>query len=669
MTARNGDQVYTPRAGKRARPTVGNEVAPSALNGRETEGMRLLLIEDNDDDVFLTRRAFRKAAPDFTIDAVIRGDEGVARAEQGSYDLAVVDYQLPDMSGMDVLYRLVSLDLPVIIVTGRGDEKVAVQALKSGAVDYLVKDEGYLARLPLAASGAVARSRLIRENQRLIAETARQASLLEAVLRTDPGAVAVLRGPELRVELLNPSFRNLAPDFDDWAPMGRPLDEVLPEDLAPDIRQAIHEVYRAGEAFSMQNKLVELEGKQRYFHVHLMPLNTASTGSERGVAVILWETTEEVVARKRIEELARETEGQRRWLQAVIDQMPSGVYIVAAPDGRILFTNRAANLLVGSPPVERITAADVPKMYHARNPDGSEIESEETGLARALHGETVIGRHVILAREDGKQVDVLSNSAPLSGAGGEIVAAISVFQDISDLKELDRLKDEFMSIASHELRTPLTNMRAAAQLVLRRVKSGEYPKQEIALINTIMQQSDRMTRLVEELLDVSRLQSGRFQIHAERFDLAQLVREVMSNSKMSSPDFSFQMKAEGQSWVVADRDRIAQVVANLLDNAVKYSSKQGTVRVKVRKLLKREVVQVEVEDTGMGFEPREAEKVFERFSRLGSVTHHSRGMGLGLFICRQIMAAHGGTITAESAGPGQGATFTFTLPLDREDAS
>src|SRR5439155_14875416 len=112
-----------------------------------------------------------------------------------------------------------------------------------------------------------------------------------------------------------------------------------------------------------------------------------------------------------------------------------------------------------------------------------------------------------------------------------------------------------------------------------------------------------------------------------------------------------------------DPDRITQVLYNVLDNAVKYSAPDGKAAIRVGADLGGHTGRIEVQDNGMGFDPSQSEMIFERFSRLGSVAHHSRGMGLGLFICREIMAAHGGTITAYSPGPGQGATFTLALPL------
>jgi signal transduction histidine kinase len=248
-----------------------------------------------------------------------------------------------------------------------------------------------------------------------------------------------------------------------------------------------------------------------------------------------------------------------------------------------------------------------------------------------------------------------------------MIAAVTVFQDITRLKEVERIKDEFTSIASHELRTPLTSLKAAGQLLLRRTRQGEYPPHGIGLINTIVQQADRMTRLIEELLDVSRIQSGKLPFKLEKFDLATLVTEAVETSQMSHPEYTFDVHADEQVLVRADKDRISQVLSNLLDNAVKYNTPGGSVRVGVRARENAQEAELTVTDRGIGFEPQQSEEVFERFARLGNVANHSRGMGLGLFICRQIMEAHGGNIEAHSDGPGKGATFTVTVPLAHAD--
>ncbi len=640
--------------------------SPALISMRAAvETIHLLLVEDNEDDALLTGRAFR-SVPQITIDAVTRGGDAIAMAAAGNYHIAVVDYSLPDVSGMDVLSNLVAHDIPVIMVTGRGDEKTAVQALKSGAVDYLVKDEGYLRRLPQAVVVAIERNRLTKENRKLAAQTAAQAGLLSAVLELDPGAIAVFRGPDLRFELANSSFTILMQSGHVADLVGKPLDQIFHEYSVSHLREAIRGVYNNGEQFHSQDEAFPTtDGSNRYFVFHMMPLPEDPASGERGVVVIMWETTEAVEARLRIEKLAAQAEAERAWLQAVLDQMPEGVHIASAPGAELVLVNRAAEEIVGAlSTVTNLSSSDLPQVFGLRNTDGSTVEVGDLPLQQALwNGDIAIGRELQHVRDDGTVVDLLVNAAPLHDTDGRIIAGVAIFQDITRLKDLDRLKDEFMSIASHELRTPLTNMRAAAQLVLKRVNQGTFTNREVALVSTIVQQSERMARLIEELLDVSRLQIGRFELRPERFDMAALALEVTNNSRLAHPKLTYELSASNPVFVEADRDRMAQVIGNLLENAIKYSPEGGIVALSVAALHEDGMARIEVRDSGIGFDPRKREEIFERFSRLVHVSNHSKGLGLGLFISRQIVTAHGGTITAYSSGPEQGATFTVMLPL------
>lgn len=642
--------------------------------------IRLLLVEDSQDDVALTRRAFKSAAPHIVIESVARGAEAIKRVEQDSFDAAVLDMKLPDMDGIAVL-STISGRLPVVVTTGRGDERLAVSALKAGAVDYLVKDAGYLQRLPQTVNAAVRAARLDAENRRLARETDRQAALLRAILRADPAGICVLRGPDLRIELANDSLRRLVPHWGD-NPEGKPLAELEALSGYGHMRDAVRRVYDTGESFQVRELKTEHLGEAHYFDVHMMQLNGDAPREDRGVLVVAWDTTPEVEARERAEEFARRSEAERAWLQKVIDYMPEGV-IIAAPDGSLQQVNRAAHEMFASMPAS-ILDGSVRQMYDITGPDGTPVPESRDPLVRAIRDyETVIGEELAVGRPDGTTVDLLCNASPLFDGEGNLAAGVLVFQDISPLKDVERLKDEFMSVASHELRTPLASVKATAQFLLRKAnEGGEYSRQDLDRLSAIVQQSSRMARLIEELLDVGRLQSGRIRIDREPFDLSELVRESVETARYTYPQCAMEMQIEGPVEVVADRDRIGQVLTNLLDNAVKYSTGECRVEVSLTSSAKagtsgaplrgtsgaplRGTATIEVRDYGVGFDPEDAHRLFERFSRLGPLAHHSRGMGLGLFISKQIVDAHGGTITAHSEGPNRGAMMTVVLPVSGE---
>jgi PAS domain S-box-containing protein len=625
----------------------------------------MLLIEDSQDDVALTRRAFKSAAPHVAIESVARGKEAIERVSSGGYDIAVLDLKLPDMDGIAVL-EATSGQLPVVVTTGRGDERLAVTALKAGAVDYLVKDPVYLQRLPHTITAAVRAARLGAENRRLARETERHTALLRAVMQADPGGICVFRGPEMRIEVANDAYRRLVPHWGTDLEGKRLADvSVLPEYAG--IREAIERVYARGESFEVRDLKSQHLPQPRYFDMYMTQLNGDAPDEDRGVLVVAWDTTSEVMARQQAEELARRSEAERAWLQKVIDYMPEGV-VLAGPDGAIRQLNRAATEILGASPASAFVGG-LPRAYTLTAPDGTPLPDERLPLVRAIQNhEVVTGEEVTGSRADGTLIDLLCNAAPLFDSEGKLTGGVLVFQDITALKDVERMKDEFVSVASHELRTPLASVKATAQFLLRKVgESSAYTPQDVERLEAIVQQSSRMARLIEELLDVGRLQSGRIQIDPEPFELSELVRETVEAARYTYPQCAIEMHSERPIEMMADRDRIGQVLTNLLDNAVKYSAEDCRVDVSLSVAEEGSAATLQVRDHGVGFEPDDASRLFERFSRLGPLAHHSRGMGLGLFISKQIVDSHGGTISAYSEGPNRGATMTVVLPVAPQD--
>ncbi|HEY2592899.1 MAG TPA: ATP-binding protein, partial [Chloroflexota bacterium] len=228
-------------------------------------------------------------------------------------------------------------------------------------------------------------------------------------------------------------------------------------------------------------------------------------------------------------------------------------------------------------------------------------------------------------------------------------------------------RDEFLSVAAHELKTPITSLRGYAQLTLRAIDQNgavdpERLRQALSVINI---QSDRLTRLVSQLLDVSRIQSGQLTPDYRDADLGQLVADIVANAEQRSPHNVFVLRSPPHVSMRIDSLRIEQVLTNLLDNAIKHSSPGGTVEVDIdTETLRPGVVLVSVRDHGAGIPAELRERIFERFYQAGTSSSHSAGMGLGLYVSRQIVELHGGRIWAEAADGG-GAQFVIALPLDK----
>jgi signal transduction histidine kinase len=260
--------------------------------------------------------------------------------------------------------------------------------------------------------------------------------------------------------------------------------------------------------------------------------------------------------------------------------------------------------------------------------------------------------------------------------GNQAAVAIRNAQLYQSERTAQRAKDEFLSLVSHELRTPLTTIKGSAQVMQRRMvrafSAGQVQtpedraarEQDLRQLAQIVNQSDRLTALVNDLLDVSRLQSGRFEFHPETADLAVVVRGVVEASRALSTTHRLLLHAPKTLPGMFDRLRIEQVLTNLMSNAVKYSPADTEIVVTLD-MVEPQVARIAVQDQGPGLPPEEQAQLFERYFRGAAVRGNPRsGLGLGLFISRQIVELHGGEIHVDSR-PGEGSTFAFTLPLDR----
>ncbi|TAK36637.1 MAG: sensor histidine kinase [Chloroflexota bacterium] len=266
----------------------------------------------------------------------------------------------------------------------------------------------------------------------------------------------------------------------------------------------------------------------------------------------------------------------------------------------------------------------------------------------------------------GDPVTVGATQAPIFDDDGHLVGLVHVLRDISAQEQLDRMKEQFISNVSHELRSPLGHIKGYATTLLRRDASWDEKTQR-RFIGEIVQGSERMQKLVNELLDMSRLEAGRFAIEKQPIQVGHVARAAVKTVRSLSKKHKFVVSMpQSLPRAQADPHHIEQVLVNLLENAVKYSPEGGCISV----LGSTEdgTVVVSVADEGIGIAEDQWERVFERFQRVdSSLTRQVGGVGLGLSICRKIIQAHGGRIWVESK-IGQGSTFYFSLPIFRQVA-
>jgi signal transduction histidine kinase len=284
-------------------------------------------------------------------------------------------------------------------------------------------------------------------------------------------------------------------------------------------------------------------------------------------------------------------------------------------------------------------------------------------VASVVKEETLSIEEVMHILDETSQV--IAYSHELEQKSQELEAATTELRAANEqLKELDRLKDDFMSTVTHELRTPLTSIRAFSEILV------DNPNLEVAKRNQfagiILKESERLTRLINNVLDLSKIESGKMEWFISEFDLKEMVEETLISMGRLFEEKGIDLEIDLPGYVpplLADRDRITQVLLNLLSNAIKFSnSEAGWVAVRMQ--TDDIWVQVSVSDNGPGIRPEDHHIVFEKFRQVGNtLTDKPQGTGLGLPICRQIITYFGGQLWIESE-PGHGATFCFSLPRE-----
>ncbi len=236
-------------------------------------------------------------------------------------------------------------------------------------------------------------------------------------------------------------------------------------------------------------------------------------------------------------------------------------------------------------------------------------------------------------------------------------------EDITERKAIQQRKDDFLSIASHELKTPLTTIVGYMQMMNRLMPEHASDKFKTVVKKT-EKHVERLNQLLSELLDVSRIQTGNIALHKEEFDFDRMVRETIEAFQTASPGRKIVLNGKVDTLFNGDESHLVQVITNLLSNAIKYSPHDSEVEVQVS--LISDFIKLSVIDRGMGISADEQKKVFDRFYRVGEVQKHYPGMGIGLYICQQIITNHEGTIWVESEKT-KGSVFNITLPLKQDN--
>lgn len=353
---------------------------------------------------------------------------------------------------------------------------------------------------------------------------------------------------------------------------------------------------------------------------------------------------------EQLRQLNQELSLEKLKIETILESMADGV-IVLDTTGCITLINRAGGRLLNKSEIELLG-----KHFDTLFPEQCFFDDIRDTLLQQEH------RYVkdIAMNRGGGECFYRVIAGGMRAGGKRPEGFVLVIQNITELKRLDKMKSEFVSMVSHELRTPLTSISGFTDLLLLR----EFPKdRRDHFLEIIQQNTSRLSRLIENLLDLSKLESGQVTFHREPIEITGLIPELLASFENQYPKHQIIFQAEGDVPVLMlDRDMFANVIINLVSNAVKYSPSGGEVKVLAKK--EEENVKLTVKDQGMGIAPDMMEKVFEKFFRVDSaLTRETSGTGLGLATTKYIVEGFGGKIWVESE-LGKGSEFIFTLPLD-----
>jgi PAS domain S-box-containing protein len=363
-----------------------------------------------------------------------------------------------------------------------------------------------------------------------------------------------------------------------------------------------------------------------------------------------------------------------QYLGGILDQLPEGVIIAEAASGLIRYANPIAAQLLGIAQAELIGSPlqlAIPPIRHLTE-QKRPIFFWTFAVIRALGGETLQQIETMVVRPDSTEVPVLCSSAPLRTPQGMINGAILVLQDITLQKHLESHKNAFLALASHELRTPLTTILGYAEVLEGLALSSETEQIDPAFLGIaahhIAVESEQMAFLIDEMLDLSSLDQDQLILHLDRHDLLEILTQVVETQSQTTQIHQLRLMLDkctraGGCFALVDRVRLIQAITNLVKNAIKYSPQGCEIEVGLRQErqpLARAVFWVS--DHGLGISSEDLPHLFERFYRSQKQDSSISGLGIGLYLVKQIITRHGGHIWVESI-EGHGSTFSVSLPL------
>ncbi len=613
----------------------------------------ILVIEDDAGIAELEQMQLERAG--FTVVTAGTSEEALGQLRRHHVDLLLLDYRLPgDLDGLDVYLecKAMGFELPVILVTGFSNEAVAIRALRAGVRDLITKSAEYLDYLPEAVERVL---RQVRTERQLAESEARLTSIIDSA-----NDAIIIAETGLQITLFNQAaeamFRCPASNA-----LGQPVSRFIPQEYPLEPERKSDDSQPAREPLiglsSYANRGVRMDGTE-------FPLERSVSRTDVGGRSFYTVIVRDITERKRAEVLLRQSVERFRILA---ESMPLVIF-TAQPNGTVDYYNQHWAEFTGLPTgsIENLNWAQFVHPGDLEETNRQWRHSVETGAPFQLEHR--------FRRSDGDSRWHLSRANALRDAGGNVLIWTGSSTDIDDqkcsenaLKEADKRKNEFLAILAHELRNPL----AALSCGLSLVTGASHESDRNWALTMAEHQVRLLTRLVDDLLDTSRITRGTFQLRVERVRPAELIERAVATVRHLAEAQGHHLllaMAPELPQLEADPARLEQVICNLLTNAVKFTPQDGRIELSVG--TEGGDLVLTVRDTGIGIAPDFLPHVFDSFAQVDkSLVRERGGLGIGLTLVKAIVELHGGSVEARSDGFHRGSEVIVRLPtIGADDA-
>jgi PAS domain S-box-containing protein len=633
----------------------------------ESRTLKVLYVEWHETDIDLTKRYFKNYAPYIQLDT-INSSTGIldmlpeTPSWECPYDVLLIDYKLPGLNAIDIIKIIKQerkLPIPIVLVTGHGSEEIAVKALKLGADEYLVKNEGYLFRLPSLLVGAYRKFEIERRQKALIESEAKY-----KLLADNSGDVIFTLDMGMHYTYVSPAVKALR-GFEVEEVMNQKITEVLTKSSIKKVMilfkrlmpEKDKEITTDLKPVTLELEMIKKGGGTVWAEVKITFIK------ENNKLVGLLGVTRDISIRKKVMD-------ELKVLSLAIEQSPASV-IIANTKGEIEYVNPKFTKVSGYSVEEAL--GQTPDMLRSGVIPGQTYEEliQTIGSGNEWSGE------LLNKRKDGSLFWENVSISPVRNNDGKITHFISISEDITEKKkyveelieardkaqESDRLKSAFLATMSHELRTPLNAIIGFSDLA-----NMAMDKEEIVEICKVVNRSgNHLLNIIEDIFEISLLQTKKSKVLPEEFDLLDFMALIIDFAKTeqikrNKQNISLKIPKEGELEnirIYSDKTKVYQVLINLVKNAIEYTD-SGSVEVGY-KILNNDIT-LFVKDTGVGIPVDKLDVIFEKFRQVDDTyTRRHGGVGLGLAICSEIAKLLNGKIWVETKEE-QGSTFFFMLP-------